>query len=252
VAVIGAQRRHPHLPRYDVNATENEAPPHEVDLDPYFLSKYELTKGQWLLATGKKTGKYLAGEAYKAFGPSPSGSSLMTSIHPADQISWEDAYRVLGRMGLNLPSEAQWEHAARGGVDSIYWTGDSIGSLAGQANVADRSLGTDFLGDPGEFLDGYPYQAPVNALGRNRFGLYGIGGNVREWCLDWLASTYDDARVVPGIGEHVPAIHLERVVRDGSFLSPLLDCRLTSRHGRAGDSPDDYLGTRPARVLETF
>ncbi len=91
-----------------------------------------------------------------------------------------------------MPTEAEWDRAARAGTTTVYFTGDSLASLEGYANVADRSslrtLGhPDYASGGFPFDDGYPFTSPVGKFKPNAWGLYDMLGNVSQWCSGALA-----------------------------------------------------------------
>src|SRR5690606_29994467 len=92
---------------------EDEGPEHEVALAPFFLSKYEMTSGQWLRFTGANPSAHLGEKVDLGF----------TLRHPVEQVSWDECDRVLRRMGLVLPTEARWEYAARAGTTTPWSSG---------------------------------------------------------------------------------------------------------------------------------
>jgi formylglycine-generating enzyme required for sulfatase activity len=103
-----------------------------------------------------------------------------------DCLSWFDCMEALPRMGLELPTEAQWERACRAGTRTVFWCGDdaaSIGALRA-GNVLDQAAGDD-AGSPGEaFDDGVAFGSPVGAFSANPYGLHDVIGNAYEWCRD--------------------------------------------------------------------
>jgi formylglycine-generating enzyme required for sulfatase activity len=117
-----------------------------------------------------------------------------TDDHPVTQVSWFDAQEFCGRLGLRLPTEAEFEWALRGGTPTRYWWGDDPDGARGRGNYSDRSLRTRFrhwrvdgklLDLPSfEHDDGFVFTSPVGTFAANPFGLHDVGGNVWEWCQD--------------------------------------------------------------------
>jgi formylglycine-generating enzyme required for sulfatase activity len=115
--------------------------------------------------------------------------------HPAVHLSWRDARAVATWCGGRLPSEVEWEYAARGGLDGARFPwGDEL-ELGGEhrCNVWQGRFPDEDLG-----LDGYRGTAPVDAFPPNGFGLYCVTGNVWEWCADRFAGRRADGRVQKG------------------------------------------------------
>ncbi|MEM9803163.1 MAG: bifunctional serine/threonine-protein kinase/formylglycine-generating enzyme family protein [Planctomycetota bacterium] len=221
-----------------------EGPVHEVTLTPYFISKYELTQGQWLRFTGAN----------------PSYYDLRTNLdgkrndltHPVEEITWLDAQRELRRMGLALPTDAQWENACRAGSMTRWWSGDAPEDLDGVANLADRSARRS--GAPPswpfqEWLDDeYGAHAPAGTYAPNAFGLHEVHGNVWEWCADAFdRDAYDThAAVDPYVP---PKGNDNRIYRGGSFSLTPVDARSALRFGASPTFADYSLGVRPARAI---
>jgi serine/threonine protein kinase/formylglycine-generating enzyme required for sulfatase activity len=164
-------------------ASPMEGPVQSVRLDPFFLSKYEMTQAQWERIAGDNP-SYMRP-------PRVVSGSTFTRLHPVESITGEHALEILSRAELTLPTEAQWEYAARGGTSTPWWTGGDVASIQGAGNIYDRS-GHENGGPPNwpheaELSDGYLNHAPVGQFRANPFGLHDVIGNVWEWCLDRLA-----------------------------------------------------------------
>ena len=228
----------------------DEGPVHEVALAPYFLSKYELTQAQWYRLTGSLPSKRWPGLSQKA-NPRVSASA------PVEQVSWAEALDGLRRWGLTLPTEAQWERAARAGSDTPYWSGATFETLLGSVNFADERIEVARFKRSHlvAYDDGYGHHAPVDAFPANGFGFCSILGNVAEWCLDDFAKpdengSYALEGIDPRTGEHRPQLHATKPYRGGSFANAPTDLRASSRMDRtpSGKSPD--LGVRACRALK--
>jgi formylglycine-generating enzyme required for sulfatase activity len=231
-------------PNIDPSASNDEGPVHDVILEPFFISKYEMTQGQWLRFTGENP---------SIGGPSRSyGGKQHSLLHPVEQVSREMGHEVLGHLGLALPTEAQWEYAARAGTTTVWWTGDDKESLRGAANLSDKFCEAN--GGDGDWKyemwldDGYLMHAPVGRYRANRFGLHDVVGNVFEWCGDQYGA-YSNP-VQPGTGERRVAGSTSWPLRGGSWNFTAVYARSACRaDGPAGTRYRD-LGVRPARAIE--
>jgi len=244
---MGAQPADPGAPNHDGGADPTEQPVHAVELEPFFLAKHELTQGQWLRLTGENPSAY--SDDLDRAQPVEWRRSL-----PLHSVSWDSATRVLERIGLSLPTEAQWEYAARGGTATRWWTGDEPGSLDGACNLADRAAleSSSVVGIVFEdsFHDGYAFHAPVGRFRANPFGLHDVLGNVMEWCAD---ACLDYADVAPRAGDGLratDAVPSTRCVRGGSMYSAAPALRSAFRDYYAAEYRAVNVGLRPARALE--
>jgi formylglycine-generating enzyme required for sulfatase activity len=243
---LGAQSHDPRATAYDPAAQANEGPPHAVALEPFFLAKHELTQAQWQRLNGENPSQFDAGSSL--------GRQYHTVMNPVEQVSWIDCERTLQRMDLVLPTEAQWEYAARAGTLTPWWTGERVETLNGAANLPDaavlqaRMTWPEAVAVP-ELDDEYVAHAPVDALRPNPFGLHHVHGNVWEWCRDWLVRYEVPARA--GDGERLSAGEStrERVIRGGSFNYAPERARCSSRFGVPPTLRQNSIGVRPARAI---
>jgi formylglycine-generating enzyme required for sulfatase activity len=251
---MGAQRRDPEGHNYDPHARFNERPVHEVTLAPFFISKYEMTQGQWQRFTGTNPSRYGPDWIWKG---DPRGRTVLQQNqpwNPVEQVSWPDCRDILGRLGLVFPTEAQWEYAARAGTDSPWWTGsekESIGAV-GAGNLADGGARKGWANCPWgtveEWLDdGWSTHAPVGSLRPNAFGLHDTIGNVWEWCRDGFAG-YDTA-ADPGDGFRKAISYDHRMTRGGSHRNIAINARSAFRNNATPGDRNHNLGVRPARAI---
>jgi formylglycine-generating enzyme required for sulfatase activity/tRNA A-37 threonylcarbamoyl transferase component Bud32 len=224
---MGVQRDDPEHPNYDPAADPFESPVHSITLAPFFLSKYELTRGQWRRLTGVDQ---------------PSASFLgkgvaVTLRHPVERLDWTISDRALTRSGLCLPTEAQWEYGARAG--SPPWSAgdelDRMRALALNANLASAGR--------------VPALALVGSLRANGFGLHDTYGNVAEWCRD--AQSDYGGPIQAGDGLRLGPGSDLRPFRGGSYGDSMDRFRSARRGSVAPTFPAPGLGLRPARLLTT-
>jgi formylglycine-generating enzyme required for sulfatase activity len=202
----------PHIDRY---ALPTEAPVNEVELAPFFISKYEMTRGQY----GRLVSSVVEGDRQSSF--------------PVVDLAWSEARNLVWRCFLTLPSEAQWEYAARAGTTTSWSTGNDEEELRGLANLEGTNLD-----------DRFELAAPVGSFPPNPFGLHDVHGNVAEYCLDSYGSYFFVPE--PGTGMRFPVTG-EGCVRGGAYGSKPCQARSAWRgdHGARGS----WVGLRPARLL---
>jgi formylglycine-generating enzyme required for sulfatase activity len=177
--------------------------------------------------------------------PEGPGSSIAAKgSHPVVQIAWEDAAAYAKWAGKALPTEAQWEYAARAGRDGekYIWGNASFSPKRPQANIWQGDFPAKNLGQ-----DGYMKTSPVMRFAPNRFGLYDMAGNVWEWCADWYRpDAYSQERAKDPRGPSSsfdpdePSVP-KRVMRGGSFMCADGYCQGYRPSARMKSSPDTAL-----------
>lgn len=228
-------------------AAERESPIHEVTLDPYYIDQYEVTNAQWAACVA--AGVCSPPASTDAYDGTPYYGVEDFDNYPVVYVSWDDADAYCRWRGARLPTEAEWEMAARWNPDTgevtVYPWGDEWDPA--RANYCDAScLLTDssFL-DP-DFDDGWPQMAPVGSfpLGASPVGALDMAGNVAEWVADWFSRTY--YAIAPAENPTGPATGTERVVRGGAWGVSSNGVRSAARSSFAPYSEGPGLGFRCA------
>ena len=212
---------------------------HSVEITrDFYLSKYEVTRGQFrafVTDTGYRTepesdgqGAWgYDGDTGKVEGRKPnytwqSTGFAQTDEHPVVNVTWNDAdafcrwLALRSKQAIQLPTEAEWEYAARAGSAARFYSGNDEETLAKVGNVADRTAKKQFQDWQTTIAadDGYLFTAPVGRFPANRFGLHDMLGNVWEWCRDWLGP-YGNLSAKDPLGD--PKDKQVRVMRGGSW-----------------------------------
>jgi len=193
---------------------EDEKPAHKVCVDSFYIGRYEVTQGQWEKIMGENPSDYKAG-----------------ANHPVEMVSWTDVQEFInklnalnGEMVFRLPTEAEWEYAARsGGMEEKYSGGNTI----------EGGLWHDFV--PGK-KGGYPEGRqtwPVGTAKPNGLGLYDMSGNVAEWVEDWYGEDYYSRS--PQKNPQGPDSSKRRVYRGGTYMNRTNDKRTTNRNSPKPD-----------------
>ena len=234
---------------YDSEAQDDEKPVHTVYVDAFYMDKYEVTNAQYKvfvdanpqwqkvrLSRAYHDGDYLkpwSGNSY----PSGKGS------HPVVYVSWYAAMAYAQWAGKRLPTEAEWEKAARGGlVRQNYPWGNGIGST--RANFG-YNVGKT---------------TPVGSYAANGYGLYDMAGNVWEWCLDAYDADFyarspfwnpiaGDASAYQIVNEF-RRVKTSRVLRGGSWGVSVSGLRVADRSWNTPTNANDYYGFRCARDVK--
>jgi formylglycine-generating enzyme required for sulfatase activity len=186
------------------------------------------------------------GAAWRA--PEGPGSSTSERLdHPVVHVSWRDAAMYAAWCGLRLPTEAEWERAARGGLDQKkYPWGDEL-RPAGRHRC---NLWQGRFPDVNTGDDGFLGTAPVDAFEPNGLGLHNMSGNVWEWCADWWSVSWHAAATrETRVDPRGPASGTAKVIRGGSYLCHASYCnryRVAGRTHNAVNSSTGHMGFRCA------
>jgi formylglycine-generating enzyme len=254
---------------------DGEGPEHEVELSSFRIGRTTVTNRQFfdfVEATGWRTDaeKYewsfvFGGLLPDDFPPTrgveaapwwrqvmgadwshPEGAQSGVSDrgdHPVVHVSWNDAQAYCAWAGARLPTEAEWEVAARGGLEGqpFPWGDQLEPDGSHQMNVFQGEFPGGNTG-----ADGYLGTAPVDTFDPNGYGLYNVCGNVWEWCSDWFGLEY--YRTAPLLARAGPDTGAVRVQRGGSYLCHASYCRRYRVSARSGSEPDSSSSNVGLRV----
>ena len=196
------------------DAFDREKPVHSVTLSDYYIGKFEVTQGLWKAVMGDNPSYFKKGDDY-----------------PVECVSWNDIQDFLTKLNkligkkYALPTEAQWEYAARGGAKSnkyIYSGSNTVGDVAWYEDNSDGET------------------HPVGKKQANELGIYDMSGNVDECCSDCFGDYSSDSQTDPT----GPTNGGYRVLRGGSWNGDANDCRVSNRGNVFPDSRSSVLGFR--------
>jgi len=198
------------------NAKSDEMTVHSVTLSSFYIGKYEVTQAQWAVVMGDNPSHFQLGDNY-----------------PVEKVSWLDCQEFIQKLNeltgkrYRLPTEAEWEYAARGGT-----SGDRYGDINLIINIAWYGINSG------------KSTHPVGQKQPNAYGLYDMLGNVLEWCQDWYYhSSYTEEPMINPTG---PSTGDSRVFRGGSWRSIDSNVRAPNRFYSPPTFHMYYLGFRLA------
>lgn len=215
------------------NLKADESPVHRVYVKGFYMDATEVTVAEYrrfCMATNRKMPKQ----------PAWSGENL-----PVVNVTWLEATTYAQWAGKRLPSEAEWEYAARGASKDVTYS-ISQQTMYGRSfgNIADESIKRIKYSFPikERYEDGYPYAAPVASFPANTFGLADMDGNVLEWCADWYDAKYYTNKVQ--LNPRGPEAGSYRIVRGASWNRSGEYLRATYRTFYTPSCTFEFLGFR--------
>lgn len=197
-------------------ADSDDKQPHQVTLSGYFIGKYEVTQELWQAVMGSNPSYFKDNSRY-----------------PVERISWYDCQEFITKLNhltgkcFRLPTEAEWEYAARGGKHTRGYTYAGSNNLANVAWHANNSINNTH---------------PVGQKSPNELGLYDMSGNVCEWCQDWYGSYGSSSQTNPT----GPSWSSKRVHRGGNIYLVAERCQVSLRNSASPNSYYSFLGLRLA------
>jgi formylglycine-generating enzyme required for sulfatase activity len=194
----------------------DEVPIHEVRVNSFYMDRHEVTNlqyGRFLAETGRQKPEFWHPE-------------LDRPDEPVVGITWEDARAYAAWLGRRLPTEAEWEYAARSGRPGLkYPWGDEPDTA--RANFSSFGI------------------APVKSYAPSSLGLYDMAGNVWEWCADWYGSDFYAGS--PAADPGGPAVGVHKVLRGGAWYCDPREARVANRYYAVPDARSFHIGFRCAR-----
>lgn len=191
------------------DAWENEKPAHEVTLSDYYIGQTEVTQALWKAVMGSNPSYFV-------------GDNL-----PVENMSWNDCQVFIQKLNqltgkqFRLPTEAEWEYAARGGRKSRDY----------------KYAGDDYIGSVAWYSGNSGYEThPVATKQANELGIYDMSGNAMEWCSDWYGDYQSSSQSDP----QGPSSGFDRVDRGGSYSNNAWCCRVSCRNVSAPVSTDAF------------
>lgn len=233
------------------NRAADERPMHKVYLDAYYIGKYEVTNAEyyefWKLQSAGNTSDKTPQHTPENFSHLPHIGDWLTRAeqfpnYPVVGVSWRDAAAYAAWKGTRLPTEAEWEKAARGYTNRVWPWGNAMEPYANTAATE----------------DGYANRiAPIGSFpkGKSYYGAMDMAGNVWEWTADWYSDVYygsssQTAAKRPKKNPTGPTVGSWRVLRGGSWMDAISRCSTTFRFYLYPNLKTSFVGFRLAKTAE--
>jgi formylglycine-generating enzyme len=208
---------------------KSERPVHEVCLKSFQMDKYEVSQGLFQSIMGYNPARFKG------------------AIRPVNRVTWHEAAEFCKKNHKRLPTEAEWEYAARAGTTTEYYWGNDF--EGGKSNVCDKDC--DMNVSDKNISDGYSFTAPVGSFSPNPWGLHDMAGNVHEWVIDWMDDKYysNSPKENPkGPLRTNPSDRkgggVRKVIRGGAYDTNATSQRSAARKGFVVDYRIDSIGFR--------
>lgn len=259
---------------------DGEGPVREVTVDPFAISKYEVTNRQFAAFaddTGFQTEAeqfgwsfvfhhFVTEEVKKTVTSAVQAAPWWWQVHGADwrhpdgpdsswedrpdnpavHISWNDAVAFSEWAEMRLPTEAEWEFGARGGMEqaTFAWGEELTPDGKHMCNIWQGAFP-----DENSLEDSFHGTAPVGSFPENGFGLFDVAGNIWEWCSDWFSATYhSNARKVTRENPTGPRAGQAKIIKGGSYLCHDSYCNRYRVGARTSSTPDSSTGNMGFRL----
>lgn len=212
---------------------EDELPVHEVCLNDFFMDKREVTQREY--------------QALKGFNPSQFQDCADC---PVENVPWGDAAVYCVESGKRLPTEAEWEYAAREGGKKVRFGSGADALASGNANFDGRKYFKESYSEAGEFRR---KTLPTGSFPANSLGLHDMSGNVWEWVADWYDRNYWRSSYYeksPKNNPDGPFIGRSRVLRGGSWNNVPSELRASNRYFSTPGDQRDSIGFRCVKNVE--
>ena len=216
----------------------NESPAHEIYLDAYYIGKTEVTNAEYYpfwLESGGTDSEHTPISYGEAFGTWPDVAKTKPN-YPVIGVSWDSAVAYAVWRGMRLPTEAEWEKAARGTEAKRWPWGDAF-----TQRIEDTTRHANVWKQSGARLQ----PVGTHPTGASPYGAYDMAGNVWEWVADRYSDTY--YRRSPDRNPKGPAVGSRRVVKGGSWLNPEMLARCSTRIGQYPAIGTSFIGFRLAK-----